>query len=166
MTPRSALVLKIAVPLILFLFLATRTFFYAFVASPRVLQSTTPWVKWLLFTEVVFAAVAWVVYRPKAREDFGQLVFWTLVLAAQASDVAFEWVNCLGDSSPATIVDVEFVPRSGRPIVFRVVSGPQTGLEFECDRVTWGPVGVAKHRLQLRRGRLGVWWGKLLPLTS
>ena len=166
MSPRAALVLKIALPLI-FLFLpGLREVLYDFIGSPRVLQSTTRWIKWALATEIIFAALAWVVYRPKTLEDFGQLLLWTIVSSALSGSTAFEWINCLGDTSPATIVDVGFVPRSGRAITFRVVSGTQAGLEFQCNPVTWGPIGIAKHHLELRRGRLGVWWGKLLPLTN
>jgi hypothetical protein len=159
MIARIAIVLKVLAPV--FFPIVFAPLFYTVLVDRWIMESTMrPIIPWVIVLTIVFFSLG-LIYKPDSIGDYGALLFWAILNAACLGFPAFQLCNCLHDSSPATVVDVEFVTLARR-VTFRVAEGPQDGREFECGRFTWGEIGGVKHRFELHQGRLGVWWGRLL----
>lgn len=120
--------------------------------------------RWMLLTAVVWYIFGFASLWEAALNLKTQLflVVWAAVASWWLVLFGINLLNSIGDSSPATHVAIELVAQPKGMVRFRVMDGPAAGVTFSCAKSEWGPIGGARHKLELHSGRLGWWWGRLI----
>ena len=142
---------------------------YSQIYDDRLLQESSRQYVW-----VAGGALIWVVLGSVLASGTGLLsppsaprgsLMWLLlggaVGGAMIGLLTYHVVNTAGLAPSVGEAEVQFVARKRTSVRLRTIGGPWAGLEFACSNSKWVSLGPGVHRIALRQGPLGLWWGEL-----
>jgi hypothetical protein len=155
---------------------------FRWISDAWIVEETSREYLWMAFFAVLYTAAGWLVLRPDLKGVLALAVFAAICgwLCGPQLMIA---LNCAADGSPGRVAEARFLEyvhrerrRPGSDVRFELVPSPGTageaslrpppGVVFRSSQISWGAVdsvdAVQQRRFEVHRGRLGLWWGRLL----